>query len=110
MLVDITEHKQADKQLSQLNAELERRVAERTRDLVYSQNRLRKSASDLSLTEERERRGTRGNCTINPRHTLLVATELSRVRGGSQPGHEIILRLCLNDVDRRWTRVSPITL
>ena len=56
MLVDITERKQAEKQLSELNTELERRVADRTRDLVYSQNRLRKLALDLSLTEERERR------------------------------------------------------
>lgn len=56
MLVEITERKQAEKQLLQLAADSERRVTERTHELVCSQERLRALASDLTLTEQRERR------------------------------------------------------
>jgi CheY-like chemotaxis protein/two-component sensor histidine kinase len=53
---DITERKQAVEELRQWKNELEIRVHERTRVLVSSQDRLRSLASELSLTEERERR------------------------------------------------------
>jgi len=97
MLVDITERKQGERQLSQLNAELERRVAERTRDLVYSQNRLRKLASDLSLTEERERRRVAGELH-DYLAQLLVATrmKLTQARQSRQASKQSDL---LNDVD-----------
>lgn len=44
------------KELRQWKDDLEARVEERTRELVGSQERLRELASQLSLTEERERR------------------------------------------------------
>jgi Signal transduction histidine kinase len=56
MLVEITDRKQAEKQLRQLAADSERLVTERTHELLCSQERLRALASDLTLTEQRERR------------------------------------------------------
>ncbi len=56
MLVDITDRKQKEKQLQQLAAESEQRVSERTYELRCSQERLRALASELTLTEQRERR------------------------------------------------------
>jgi PAS domain S-box-containing protein len=54
-VLDITERKQAEEALSRLNEELEVRVEERTRELVLSQGRLRDLATELNLTEQRER-------------------------------------------------------
>jgi PAS domain S-box-containing protein len=56
MLVDISDRKQAEEQLSRSAAESEERVAERTQELRCSQERLRALASELTLTEQRERR------------------------------------------------------
>ncbi len=56
MLVDITERKAAEVQLQQVAAESERNVIERTHELRWSQERLRALASELTLTEQRERR------------------------------------------------------
>ena len=75
MLVDITDRKEAEKQLHLLNADLEHRVAGRTRELVHSQNRLRKLASDLSIAEERERRRVAGELH-DYLAQLLVATRM----------------------------------
>jgi PAS domain S-box-containing protein len=53
---DITERKKAEARIRQLNAQLEARVHERTRELMTSHGRLRTLASQLRLTEQRERR------------------------------------------------------
>jgi PAS domain S-box-containing protein len=53
---DITERKKAEASIQQLNAQLEARVHERTRELMTSHGRLRALASQLRLTEQRERR------------------------------------------------------
>ncbi|MEX1269369.1 MAG: response regulator [Balneolaceae bacterium] len=53
---DVTKRKQAEKELQELNASLEERVAERTSSLLAYQNQLRSLASQLSKAEEKERR------------------------------------------------------
>ncbi|MDR4478966.1 MAG: PAS domain S-box protein [Nitrospira sp.] len=54
--IDITDRKHAEEQLQKWTMELEARVQERTQALVRSQERLRALASDLSATEQQERR------------------------------------------------------
>lgn len=56
MLVDLTERKATEQQLHASASELEHRIAERTQELLTSQERLRALASELTLTEQRERR------------------------------------------------------
>ncbi|HEX2055072.1 MAG TPA: PAS domain S-box protein, partial [Nitrospiraceae bacterium] len=83
MLVDITARKEAERQLHALNADLEQRVGHRTRELVHSQNRLRRLATDLSVAEERERRRVAGELH-DYLAQLLVATrmKLNQARHG----------------------------
>lgn len=54
--VDITERKAAEEQLRQWTADLEERVRERTEQLTRSQERLRSLATEVTLTEQKERR------------------------------------------------------
>ncbi len=56
MALDVTERKQTEQKIRELNETLERRVLERTHSLVQYQKRLRQMASELILTEHRERR------------------------------------------------------
>ena len=58
---DISEQKRSETTLQRWNAELEERVRERTAELVSSQERLRALASQLNLTEQRERRRLAGD-------------------------------------------------
>ncbi len=56
ILVDLTERKETERALQNSAADLERRIVARTGELLLSQERLRALASDLTLTEQRERR------------------------------------------------------
>ncbi|RPI26490.1 MAG: PAS domain S-box protein, partial [Acidobacteria bacterium] len=56
VLVDITEIKQAEKSLRELNATLESKVAQRTAELQRRAGQLQKLTLELSQAEERERR------------------------------------------------------
>lgn len=53
---DVSERKQSETRLQRWNTELELRVRKRATELVNSQERLRALASQLNLTEQRERR------------------------------------------------------
>ncbi len=53
---DVTQRKRMEERLRSFTLELEWRVAERTRELVQSQDRLRALATELNLTEQRERK------------------------------------------------------
>ncbi len=55
LLRDITERKKVQEQMRGWTIELEQRVAERTQELLHSRTRLRALASELTLTEQRER-------------------------------------------------------
>ncbi|MEP7151610.1 MAG: PAS domain-containing protein, partial [Nitrospira sp.] len=54
--VDITDRKAAEEQLRKWSADLEERVRERTEQLTRSQERLRALATEVTLTEQKERR------------------------------------------------------
>lgn len=58
---DLTDRKAAEEQLRKIAVELEQRVSERTLELRESQSRLRELATELTLTEQRERRRLAGD-------------------------------------------------
>lgn len=55
IFTDITERKQAQKELQSINETLEERVKERTQSLLTYQNKLRSLAVQVSKTEEKQR-------------------------------------------------------
>ncbi|MGE0274289.1 MAG: PAS domain S-box protein [Nitrospiraceae bacterium] len=56
MVTDISDRKRAEEALREFNIELEQRVNQRTQELVGSQARLRALATELNLSEQRQRR------------------------------------------------------
>ncbi|MDN5943097.1 MAG: hypothetical protein L0H94_14545, partial [Nitrospira sp.] len=54
--LELEQRTRAEDALYRLNAELEHRVKERTREVVKSHHQLRALASELTLTEQRERK------------------------------------------------------
>jgi signal transduction histidine kinase len=75
---DITERKNAERALFRWSTELERRVTERTEQLVRSQDRLRALAVELSRTEQRERR----RLATNLHDYLAQLLALARIKIG----------------------------
>ena len=56
LTLELEQRTRAEDALSHLNTELEQRVKARTREVVKSQHQLRALASELTLTEQRERK------------------------------------------------------
>jgi PAS domain S-box-containing protein len=75
---DITERKTAERELYRWSTQLEKRVAERTEELVRSQGRLRALAAQLSRTEQRERR----RLATNLHDYLAQLLALARIKIG----------------------------
>lgn len=73
LVTDISERKQQEDELRRWKDELEVRVEERTAELIVSQDRLRTLASQLSLTEQRERRKLAGDLHDYLAQLLVVA-------------------------------------
>ena len=104
---DVTEQKQAERHLAQWNVELEKRVAERTAELVQSQERLRALASQLNLVEQRERR----RLATDLHDYLAQLLALGRMKIGQLRRHSGRLEdaeTVLNDMDRLKKTVCVI--
>ena len=56
LALELEQRQRAEDALSRLNTDLEQRVKARTREVVKSQHQLRALASELTLTEQRERK------------------------------------------------------
>src|SRR5687767_9792073 len=118
---NVSERKQAEMQLQRWNVDLEARVRERTAELVNSQERLRTLASQLNLTEQRERRRLAGNL-----HDFLAQLlALMRIKlgqaiyrlGDNEPEvksslreMDILLQQCLQYARTLMAQLSPSVL
>jgi PAS domain S-box-containing protein len=118
---DITERKSAERELSRWSTELETRVAERTEQLVRSQDRLRALAAQLGRTEQRERR----RLATNLHDYLAQLLALARIKIGQMKqgaGHaapelqpalaeiDNILQDCLRYTRTLMSQLSPSVL
>lgn len=70
---DITKRRKAEEKLQQLNADLERLVAERTAEAMALASQLRELASELTLTEQRERQSLAKVLHDNIQQMLVAA-------------------------------------
>ncbi len=89
---DKTAQKEADDKLVELNRSLESRVKQRTEELRTNQERLRIMASELTITEQRERRRLASDLH-DYLGQLLVVCRLKLGQGASQTDTEGLLSI-----------------
>ena len=97
VIEDVTERKEAEAALMRLTMDLERRVADRTKALTDSEQRLRALTSELNLTEQRERRRLAGELH-DYLAQLLVVTRMKLTQALKTRG-ETELRETLEEAD-----------
>ena len=118
---DITERKQSELQMQRWSADLEARVRERTSELIHSQERLRTLASQLNLTEQRERRRLAANLHDYLAQLLALARmklgqamqRLSGDRTGTESSlteMDNLLQQCLHYTRTLMAQLSPSVL
>ncbi len=116
---DITERKQAEAQRQEWTQALERRVSERTKELVRTHDRLRGLAQELTLTEQRERQRLAGELHDYLAQMLVVtrlkvsqanqASSLTAVRDQLRKADELIDQ-CLTYTRTLVAELMPPTL
>ena len=95
---DLTHRKAAEEQLRKVAIELEQRVSERTQELRDSQLRLRDLATELTLTEQRERRRLAGD--LHDYLAQLLVLVRIKIRQASAHVKEAGLTSLLMEADR----------
>jgi len=118
---DISERKQSELQMQRWSADLEARVRARTSELIHSQERLRALASQLNLTEQRERRRLAANLHDYLAQLLALARmklgqatqRLSGDRAGAESSlteMDDLLQQCLHYTRTLMAQLSPSVL
>ncbi|MCC2641418.1 MAG: hypothetical protein K0S45_1831 [Nitrospira sp.] len=95
---DLTERKAAEEQLRTTAVELEQRVGERTQELMQSRLRLRELATELTLTEQRERRRLAGE--LHDYLAQLLVLIRIKIRQTSSHVKEAVPMALLMEADR----------
>lgn len=95
---DLTERKAAEEQLRTIAVELEQRVSERTQELLQSRLRLRELATELTLTEQRERRRLAGE--LHDYLAQLLVLIRIKIRQTSSHVKEAVPMALLMEADR----------
>jgi PAS domain S-box-containing protein len=114
MVHDLTDRRQAEDALRKaedalrrLNAELEQRVTQRTQQLIQSQTRLRSLASELTLTEQRERR----RLAVDLHDYLAQLLVLARLKLGQAKriGHDHLIEPFVREADEALDQALTYT-
>lgn len=104
---DITERKVTEERLRSFAQELEARVNERTVDLLQSQERLRRLASELNLAEQRERQRLASELHDHLQQTLVFGK--LKLGQGKRLAHDDRCAVLMQQVDDVLTEALAYT-